>query len=880
MAESQPPRDLPQVPDSVDPAIRRPLSRVIEEVQRLLEFRGDPLDAALTTRKAIARGLMDSLGRSLTGSVTYVNTFPGGGGGGGGTTPDLTPPPTVTGLTVVAGFTQVLVQFDAPVYSQGHGNLQTNIYASRKEPSDPTLPTFGDAVLVFSAPGALNVVSIPSELNTRWHVWAKYKTVDGVESVTAAGGTNGYNVAGAFPTTGQDIVQLLEVLTGSIRESQLYAALAEPIRSIVRRADDAAEDALRAALAVHAEAKRAVAALLDEARNRGTAITQTRTLLDTGDAQLASQITTLTAVVSSNLGTALAAVETEETARVDADDAEATLRETLASALIGAPDPTGLTLGTITSGMLYDERTTRSTQTGALAERAEVLEAAVTTPDTGLLARALALETVTTAAGSGNSALAERADALEATVDDPVAGVVATAGALETVKTLVNDGTNGVTALATRTSTLEARVESPSATPGDPDYNPTYAALQTEQSVRAALDGSVQALYTVRAEVSSGGRTVVGGFGLAGTATATAGPRIDFGVRADTFYVEAPSGGSNPSSRLAPFIIRTSTVTENGVSIPAGVFMDAAYIVNLSAMWARFGTLIADSIAAGQISAANLTLGDGTVGGDLKSSGFVAGSGVTPGTGWRLTSAGTLHASSAIIYGVIYAGAGAIGGNTIDATGVQSPGYTAGSTGWRLDTTGLVRAFASAGARVLDMAATGTQPVLKIGSALELLANGDASFSGTLNGADGTFSGTLTADAINAVNTINIAGNAVTIPTSAYTGSDVSCAADTDTTIQTVTWTSTGRPTFVSVSVNVEWPGTNVLCQFSLRTGAGVTIWSGYFSSYSRTGAAIVSFSTTWEAPPAGSVTLNLRARPSLMLTTSEQNLFTLEVKK
>ena len=92
---SRPPRDLPQVSDSVDASIRGPLSRVIEEVQRLLEFRGDPLDAALTVRKAMARGLVDSFGRSLTGSVTYVNTFPGGGGGGGGTTPDLTPPPTV-----------------------------------------------------------------------------------------------------------------------------------------------------------------------------------------------------------------------------------------------------------------------------------------------------------------------------------------------------------------------------------------------------------------------------------------------------------------------------------------------------------------------------------------------------------------------------------------------------------------------------------------------------------------------------------------------------------------------------------------------------------------------------------------------------------------
>jgi hypothetical protein len=690
---SRPPRDLPQVSDSVDASIRGPLSRVIEEVQRLLEFRGDPLDAALTTRKAIARGLMDSLGRSLTGSVTYVNTFPGGGGGGGGTAPDLTPPPTVTGLTILAGFTQVLVQFDAPTYSQGHGNLQTNIYAVKKDASDPTLPTFtaGVTPLVYSAPGALNIVSIPSELNTRWHVWAKYKTVDGVESVAAAGGVNGVS-----DTTGQDIAQLLEVMTASIRESHLHRTLAEPIRSIIRRADDAAEDALRAALAAHNAAQRAAAALLIEAQDRGTSITETRTIVAAGDEQLASTITTLAAVV----GTNAAAIQTEATARADGDSAEATARQTLATKLTGLADPSGATLGSITSGLLYDERTTRSGADSALAIRANALEASVDTPSTGLLARASALETVTTAAGSGNSALATRASLLEASVDTGGTGLLARATALETVTT---HATSGNSALASRASTLEASVNSPTDI-----NNPTYAALSAESSVRAALDGAVHALYTVRAEVSSGGQTMVGGFGLAATATAGAGPRIDFGVRADQFYVGAPSGSGIADT--IPFIIRVTSSTENGVLIPAGVYMDSAYVVNVSAMYGRFGTLIADSIAAGQINAAHLTLGDGTVGGDLKSTSFSAGSGVTPGAGWKLTPAGTLYASNAVIYGTIYASAGVFAGSLNAATGTFA-GSLSAATG----------TFAGS-----LSAATGT-------------------FSGALSAATGTFAGALSA---------------------------------------------------------------------------------------------------------------------------------------
>lgn len=177
-------------------------------------------------------------------------------------------------------------------------------------------------------------------------------------------------------------------------------------------------------------------------------------------------------------------------------------------------------------------------------------------------------------------------------------------------------------------TTLAAVVHSPSALPTDPNYNPTYAALQTEANVRAALDGAVQALWTLRMEVSSGGRTVVGGIGLAGTATAAQGPRIDFGVRADQFWVAAPAG-SGVADRQ-PFIVRTTVTTENGVDIPAGVYMDAAYITNLAAMWARFGTLVADSIAAADISANRIT--SGTLSADRIAANSLSGGKITAGT--------------------------------------------------------------------------------------------------------------------------------------------------------------------------------------------------------------------------------------------------------
>ena len=64
--------------------------------------------------------------------------------------------------------------------------------------------------------------------------------------------------------------------------------------------------------------------------------------------------------------------------------------------------------------------------------------------------------------------------------------------------------------------------------------------------------------------------------------------------------------------------------------------------------------------------------------------------------------------------------------------------------------------------------------------------SGNASFGGTLNAASGTFAGTLNASAINAVNTINIANNAVTVPVSAVF-SGASTYPTNDQTVDIVT---------------------------------------------------------------------------------------------
>lgn len=682
---------------------------------------GDPLDKFTDRRELVDLGI---LRRSSDGTFRPGTGFGGGativipGGDSGGSGPDfsdLAPPPAPSGLTAEGGIFTLQLAWDAPIYTQGRGNGQTNIYGAVWLPGT-SKPTLGDprTKRIDSAMETSSLHAYPTQPATRWVVWIKFQTRNGVEGPPSLS---------AEATTGQDVSALLTIITGQIRESHLYRALGDPIRSIIERSDAAAADTVAALVAAHESGRRARTALLAEAAARGTGISDVRRVVADGDAQLASQITTLTATVDTERGDRIAAVSLEADARADGDAAEAGERAVLATQLRGGY--TGTDLASVTSGLVFSERQARAAVDSAHADRLDLLESSVDNPATGLLARASVLEARTTDVTSGNTALATRATSLESSVNTPGAGLLSRASALEAVTT---DASSGNGALATRTSTVEARVNTPSATPGNPAYNPTWAAVQVETNARAQLDNAVQALYTVRAQVSAGGRTLAGGFGLAGTATAAEGPRITFGVIANEFYVGAPDDGSAPDiADVLPFIIQATPTTINGVAVPAGTYIADAFIRNGTITNVKIANAAIDDAKVASLSAAKLTAGSIAVGAYIQATNYVSGT-----SGWRISGNGTAEFSGVIVRGTIIATAGSIGGNTIDSTGVQSPGYTAGSTGWRLDTSGLVRAFASGGARVLDMAATGAAPVLKIGSALELLANGNAYFGGQL----------------------------------------------------------------------------------------------------------------------------------------------------
>lgn len=251
-------------------------------------------------------------------------------------------------------------------------------------------------------------------------------------------------------------------------------------------------------------------------------------------------------------------------------------------------------------------------------------------------------------------------------------------------------------------SSLGARIDLiDGSAPGSVNYR-----IAQEATTRSAADGHLFAQYTVKIDYNG----YVTGFGLASIAVDGV-PTSSFLVRADSFAIANPSGPSIPPS--TPFIVRTTGTVINGEYVPPGVYMTDAFIQNGTISSAKIGSLTADKITTGTLTAA-ISVNTGVIYGGVNPVGWAPGSPYF-GTGfllgsyqgshqffvgtpdkniaWNgadLTVKGVVYASAGSFTGSIYAGSGTIGGNTINSSAVSSPGYSAGSAGWSLNSNGSV----------------------------------------------------------------------------------------------------------------------------------------------------------------------------------------------
>ncbi|MDH1765222.1 host specificity factor TipJ family phage tail protein [Comamonas aquatica] len=472
-------------------------------------------------------------------------------------------------------------------------------------------------------------------------------------------------------------------------------------------------------------------------------VEQSLTSLSTADLAEATARQQLASRLDNMDGELLAAIQTEQQARVDAVSAEASARQTLA-ATVSSNHSTALAAAQAASD--------------AAGSKGKVLFQSSAPAVADRLAQNLWIDTT----GGANTPKRWNGSTWAVVTDKAATDAAAAAAAAQTTA------------------------------------NNAVAAIQTEQSVRASETGHLGAQYTVRMQLGQGGQQVVGGFGLSGTSSGTAGARIDFGVLANSFWVAAPNGSS--VANVKPFSVQTTAQTVNGVVVPAGVYMDAAYINNATVLWGRFGTLVADSIQATAISASQLTAGNGVIGGTLRSSNYVAGS-----SGWTLRPDGVAEFSGVTVRGTVYATAGTVGGWSIGSNYLRSSNYASGVRGVSFGSDGTVEIRSADGARVLNMQATGSQPVLAV-PGLSILGNGSATFSGNLSAASGSFSGTLTAD--NIVNTSHMVDGAASAGVSVYLAGEVTFSNyDTQVEVASVAFNGSGGRVLALVGLGISASG-------------------------------------------------------------------------
>jgi len=368
-----------------------------------------------------------------------------------------------------------------------------------------------------------------------------------------------------------DASKILDAVAGQISESALGQHLQERLNLI----DGPNTLAGSVAARIKTETDARAAALLQEAQARGAAITTEQTARSTADTALGQRIDTVTAAN----GTNAAAIQAEVTARTTADTALGQRIDTVTAA------------NATNAAAMSAEQTARVNADSALAQRVDGVYAQINPPLAGETGWNAGSTAVLAGVWSEQSARATEDMALGVRIDAVTAQVGQNAAAI----------TSEQTARATAVSALAQRIDTVEAELGE-DLAATVE--QTSQAV-ATLDGKLQAMYSVKLGVTSGGQYYAAGMGI-GIENTPQGMQSQVLFQADRFAVINVANGAIST----PFVIQ-----------------------------------------GGQVFINSAVIGDGTIGmakiaTALQSTNYVAGQ-----TGWRLDKNGTFEINGAVAGG-------------------------------------------------------------------------------------------------------------------------------------------------------------------------------------------------------------------------------------
>ncbi|MFA5663446.1 hypothetical protein, partial [Castellaniella sp.] len=197
-------------------------------------------------------------------------------------------------------------------------------------------------------------------------------------------------------------------------------------------------------------------------------------------------------------------------------------------------------------------------------------------------------------------------------------------------------------------------------------------------------------------------------------------------VSFDPEYLINVLSADDPKALL--MVVEEAT-TINGVSVQPGIYIRDLFVANGSISRLKIGLAAIDDARIANMSVDKLLAGSLQADQYIQSTSYVAGT-----SGFRLSANGNAELNNAVLRGTIYATAGLIGGNTITSTEVKSPTFSEGSAGWRLKSSGDVEFNNGTFRGALDAAT---------GSFKGSLDAATGSFKGALDAATGSFKGTV-----------------------------------------------------------------------------------------------------------------------------------------
>jgi hypothetical protein len=206
-----------------------------------------------------------------------------------------------------------------------------------------------------------------------------------------------------------------------------------------------------------------------------------------------------------------------------------------------------------------------------------------------------------------------------------------------------------------------------------------------------------------------------------------------------------------------PFAVQAVPTEINGQPVPAGVYIDAAYVLNATIQNSQIADLAVDDQKITSLNVGKLTAGSLQTDSYVQSSNYVAGA-----QGFRISANGQAEFQNAVVRGAVFAESGTFAGSLSAATGSFAGSLSAATGSFAGSLSAATGSFAG------ELSAA-------TGSFAGSLSAATGSFAGSLSAATGSFSGavsasTLSADSMDVArrNILELGG--LTIPSSSISG--------------------------------------------------------------------------------------------------------------